>query len=160
MDVFAEEVLKVDRRFGIANLPPGGKGPFRSTRLQLDEFVADQSPRADRGDDIVRKLYAVSYPEIDPCLRTALRIKDDPVHPPHLDPGDLYRGTVLQPGDGIEERGHLIVVAADKLHLAELDGKVGQADDPDQHENPDNGLNVRFLHGAPERLFKVQGSRS
>jgi hypothetical protein len=55
-----------------------------------------------------------------------------------------------------------VVIAAEKLHLPQLDGEVREAKYPDQHENPDNCFQTGSFHTPPLKTgsrFKVRGSR-
>src|SRR2546426_558103 len=145
MNKLSDQRLQIHTRFGVADLASRSQLFLGSPRRDRHVLVADQPAGLDRRDGVTIQLDArLDYEGHE----RAFAIERDPLHMADRHPRNLHGRARLEPGDGIEFRLNLHLLAApDDFKLAELDCQVRQGGDPDQHEDAHDHLELRVAHG-------------
>src|SRR5438128_2990703 len=148
-NVLGQKLLEVDRRFDLSDPPAGLDDLLRSPRTDTQVLLPDQPLRLDRRDRVVLQL----DPRIDPEGYERLIVPQcDGLYAPDLDARDLHRRAGLQPADRRELGGDHVAAPAEERNVSELNRKVAQCQDADEHEQPDRDVDPPSLHQVPSAL--------
>src|SRR5215475_4184610 len=142
-DVLGKQLLEIDGRLHLGDLAVGRDDLVRSTRADLDEFLADEPLRLDGGDGVLGQLDAVLDGHRHPGLEI---VQVDAGDVSYLHAGDLDGCTGLEPARGREVRVHRIAAATPEVDLPEPDGQPAQGEDPEYHEHPHREVQRGTLH--------------
>jgi hypothetical protein len=140
---FANQIWNVRRRLGFPDPSSGRNELIRPARGEQDEFVADQTTRPHRRDDIFLQLDVVTHPLSEAC---AIVGQTDAFHLADSHAGNFYRITELEPRHRDKIRVYDISLSAKQLKFPKPNSEITQANQPDEDKDANQDVGARMVH--------------